>query len=126
VPGFFATEVDASVLSLQALVRLCFAKELSAEEQYLMLGFNLSVPPYVRQALLSRSFDNDDLLPKIRKPVLISHGSEDGVVKPAIVDLHKASMPHAQVHRVVNAGHAPFWDDTPAYNRRLREFSASL
>ena len=126
VPGFFATEVEASVFSMQELVRLCFAKELSPEEQYLMLGFNLSVPPHVRQGLLSRSFDNDDLLTKIRKPVLITHGSEDGVVKPAIVDQHKASMPHAQVHLMANAGHAPFWDDAPAFNRRLRALSASM
>ena len=80
----------------------------------------------MRQAVRSRSFDNEDFLPKIRKPVLITHGSEDGVVKPAIVDQHKASMAHAQIHRVANAGHATFWDDAPAYNRRLREFSASV
>ena len=55
-----------------------------------MLGYNVSVPPYVRQALFSRSFDNDDLLPKIRKPVLITHGADDAVVKPAAVDQHKA------------------------------------
>jgi non-heme chloroperoxidase len=35
-----------------------------------MLGYNVSVPPYVRQALLSRSINNDDILPAIRKPVL--------------------------------------------------------
>ena len=57
------------------LLRLCFVQEPSAAELYLMLGYNLSVPPYVRQALFSRSFDNDDLLPKIRKPVLITHGA---------------------------------------------------
>ena len=58
-----------------------------------MLGYNVSVPPHVRQALFSRSFDNDDLLPKIRKPVLITHGIEDAVVKPAVVEQHKASDP---------------------------------
>ena len=47
-----------------------------------MLGYNLAVPPYVRQALFSRSFDNDDLLSRIRKPVLVVHGAQDAVVKP--------------------------------------------
>ena len=75
LPGFFATEVEESVRSLGSLLRLCFLQELSAEDLYLMLGYNLSVPPYVRQAMFSRSFDNDDLLPRIRKPVLITHGA---------------------------------------------------
>src|SRR5215207_10438776 len=88
VPGFFATDVEESVRSLESLLRMCFAQEPSAAELYLMLGYSVSVPPYVRQALFSRSFDNDDLLPKIRKPVLVTHGADDAVVKPAAVDRH--------------------------------------
>lgn len=126
VPGFFATEVEESVRSLESLLRTCFVQEPSAADLYLMLGYNLSVPPYVRQALFSRSFNNDDLLPKISKPVLITHGVDDAIVKPAVVDQHKASMAHAQIHVMANAGHAPFWDDAASFNRRLRAFSESL
>jgi hypothetical protein len=72
VPGLFATEVEESVRSLTSLLRLFFVQEPSPEDRYRMLGYNLSVPPYVLQALFSRSFDNDDLLPRIRKHVLIS------------------------------------------------------
>lgn len=126
VPGFFATQVEESVRSLESLLRTCFVQEPSAADLYLMLGYNLAVPPYVRQALFSRSFNNDDLLPKIRKPVLITHGADDAIVKPAVVDQHKASMAHAQIHVMANAGHAPFWDDAASFNRRLRAFSESL
>jgi non-heme chloroperoxidase len=124
VPGFFATDVEESVRSLESLLRLCFPQRLLAEELYLMLGYSVRVPPYVRQAMFSRSFDNDDLLPKIRKPVLITHGAEDAVVKPAAVDQHKAGIPHAQLH-MPKSGHAPFWDDTVAFNQRLRAFATA-
>ena len=125
--GFFATGVKESVCSLESLIRMCFAQELSAEDLYMMLGYNVSVPPYVRQAMFSRSFDNDDLLPRIRKPVLITHGAEDAVVKLTAVDQHKAGgLAHAQIQIVPKAGHAPFWDDAAAFNQRLRAFSASL
>jgi pimeloyl-ACP methyl ester carboxylesterase len=87
-----------------------------------MLGYNVSVPPYVRQALFSRSFDNDDLLPRIRKPALIAHGAEDAVVKVSAVDQHKAGLTHAQIQIFPNAGHACFWDDALAFNQRLRAF----
>lgn len=126
VPGFFSTDVEESVRCLNSLLRLCFAQPPSAEDLYPMLGYNLSVPPYVRQALLSRTLDNDDLLPRIRKPVLITHGAKDAIVKPVAVDQHKARLPHAQIQLVANAGHAPFWEDSVAFNRRLHEFSASL
>jgi pimeloyl-ACP methyl ester carboxylesterase len=126
VPGFFAPDVEESVRSLTALLRLCFVQEPSPEDLYLMLGYNLGVPPYVRQALFSRSLDNDDLLPRIRKPVLVVHGAEDAVVKPSIVDQHPAGIAHAQVRVMPDAGHAPFWDDAEAFNHHLRTFCAAL
>ncbi len=126
VPGFFATEVEQSVRSMESLLRLCFLQEPSAADLYLMLGYNLSVPPFVRQALLSRSLNNDDHLPKIRKPVLITHGASDAIVKPAVVGQHKEIMAHAQVHLMANAGHAPFWDDAASFNLHLREFVERL
>jgi non-heme chloroperoxidase len=126
VPGFFATDVEESARSLASLLRMCFVKQPSAAELYQMMGYNLSVPPYVRQALFSRSFDNDDLLAKVRRPVLITHGADDAIVKPAIVEQHKASAAHAQIHSMANTGHAPFWEDAANFNRRLRAFSESL
>jgi len=125
VPGFFATNVDESVRSLESLLRLCFPQEPSAEDLYLMLGYNVSVPPYVRQALFSRSVDNDDVLAQIRKPVMLTHGADDAIVTPAIVDRHKARLSHAQVDIMANTGHAPFWDQATSFNRRLRDFAAS-
>jgi len=126
VSGFFAVDVEESVNSLKSLLQLCFVTKPTSEELFLMLGFNVLVPPYVRQALLSRSFDNDDLLPKIRKPVLITHGANDAIVKPAIVDEHLAGLSHAQTHIIPNVGHAPFWEAAAAFNQRLAMFAESL
>ena len=126
VPGFFATETEVSVRSMESLLRLCLVHEPSTEDLYQMLGWNLSVPPYVRQALFARALDNDDVLRKIRKPVLITHGANDAVVKSAVVEQHKAILEHAQIHMMANAGHAPFWDDAAAFNRRLSAFAEGL
>lgn len=126
VPSLFTTDVQESVRGLEPFVRLCFARELSDQELYLMLGYNVTVPPAVRQALLSRVVDNDDLLPTIRTPVLITHGAADAVVKPAAVDQLKAGIAHAQVHLAANAGHAAFWDDAAGFNQHLKAFCQSL
>jgi pimeloyl-ACP methyl ester carboxylesterase len=125
VPDLLSTDAEASVRGLGSLLRLCFAREPSVPDLYRMLGYNVAVPPHVRQALFSRSVDNDDLLPTISKPVLITHGADEAIVKPSAVDRHRAGMPHAHVQLMPNAGHAAFWDDAPAFNRRLKAFAAS-
>jgi non-heme chloroperoxidase len=126
LPGCISTDAEESVRGLVSLLRLCFVQEPSTEELYPMLGWNVSVPPYVRQGMFTRSFDNDDLLPRMRKPVLITHGGKDAVVKLSAVEQHKAPLPHAQLHIMDNAGHTPFWEDAAVYNQRLRAFAAGL
>jgi len=122
VAGFFSSDAELSVRSLSSLLQLCFATDLSAEDNYLLLGCSVSVPPHVRQALFARSFDNDDLLPKLSRPVLVTHGREDAVVKTTVIEKQMARIPRLETHLIENAGHACFWDDAPAYNRCLRKF----
>jgi non-heme chloroperoxidase len=122
IPGFFSSDAEESVRSLDSLLRMCFAREPSAAELYLMLGYNVSVPPFVREALFSRAFDNDDLLPTLKSPLLITHGGQDAVVSKTAVEQHRALVPHAQVDIMPGAGHAPFWDDAQRFNERLAAF----
>jgi non-heme chloroperoxidase len=124
VPGLLSADAEESVRALEALLDLAFASDLTPDERYLMLGWSMRVPPYVRQALFARAFDNDDLLPTLRKPVLLTHSSAETIVKPSAVDEHLALMPDARVHWTREAGHAPFWDEADPFNQRLREFAA--
>jgi hypothetical protein len=64
-PNLVSSDVETSVRGLKGLLQLCFAGELSPSELYSMLGYNVTVPPYVRQEMFSRAFSNDDILPKI-------------------------------------------------------------
>jgi pimeloyl-ACP methyl ester carboxylesterase len=122
VPGFFSTDAEESVRSLKGLVQLCFVDEPSAADMYLWLGYNVLVPPHVRQALFSRVIDNEDFLPSIRKPALITHGAKEAIAKPEVVNQHRAVLAHAEIHTPPHAGHAPFWEDSAAFNQRLRAF----
>ncbi|MGH7717508.1 MAG: alpha/beta fold hydrolase [Gemmatimonadaceae bacterium] len=66
--------------------------------------------------------ENDDLMPTIRTPVLITHGAEDAIVRKEVVDQYRSAMSHAQIDIMPSAGHAPFWDDAASFNRRLGAF----
>jgi pimeloyl-ACP methyl ester carboxylesterase len=126
VPGLLSDDAEESTRALETVLDLAFASDLTPQDRYRILGWNVSVPPYVRQGLFARAFDNDDLLPTIRKPVLITHSSAETIVKPAAVDDHLAAMPDAQVHWTREAGHAPFFDEADAFNQRLRRFAAHV
>ena len=125
VPGLLSSDAEASVSSLDSLLRLCFVRDLADEDRHRMLGCSVSAPPHVRHAMFARSLDNDDLLPVLIKPVLITHGSDDAVVSPAVIERQMARIPRARIEMLAGAGHACFWNDAPAYNRCLREFAAS-
>ena len=123
VPGFFSTDAEESVAALEALIRLCVHGEPAPADLYFMLGYNVLVPPHVRQGLFARSVSNDDLLPRLRKPVLITHGQEDAVVLPAAAEQHAQLLAHAQLSLYPDVGHTPFWEDAPRFNQELRAFA---
>lgn len=126
VPGFFSDKPEEATESLGSLLKICFSNPLSGEEFDKMLAQSTVVPQFVRLGMFSRAFDNDDLLPKLQKPVLITHGAEDRIVKRAAAEHHASVIPKAELHIVEGSGHAPFWDDPSAYNDRLRSFCNSL
>ena len=122
-PGFFSNDVQESVKSLTAFMRMCAHKTPSPEDFYFFLGYNTIVPPYVREGLFSRKLEHDDLLPKLTKPVLITHGAKDAIVPPAAARQHAQAIGHAKLSLYPAVGHAPFWENAPRFNRELRAFT---
>ena len=119
-PGFFSDNVEESVSALRTLIRLCIPSGLSREEESLMLGFNVAVPPHVRVGLLSRNLNNDAVVAGMKKPMLITWGEKDIVALPAMRDHIAGLARHAKVSTYPGAGHAPFWDMPDRFNRELR------
>ncbi len=126
VPSFFSTDAEESVRGLEAFVRLCVYGDPEPRDLYFMLGYNAVVPPHVRQGLLSRPLDNDDVLARLSIPVLITHGEEDRVVLRAAADHHAGTIPHARTSYYPVVGHAPFWEDAERFNRELRDFAGQV
>ena len=119
-PGFFSENVEESVDALRKLIRLCLPSGLSREEELLMLGFNVAVPPHVRVGLLSRNLNNDSVVADMKKPMLITWTEKDAVALPTMRDHLARLAPHAKVSTYPGAGHAPFWEAPERFNRELR------
>jgi non-heme chloroperoxidase len=126
LPGLFSENVDESTAALQRFVRLCTSAAPAHEDLYLAMGYNSVVPPRVRQALLSRDVNQDDVLARIQAPVLITHGLDDRIVLPAMSGHLAGLVRHATVSWYERVGHAPFLEDPARFDAELLRFAAAL
>ncbi|MEY7851664.1 alpha/beta fold hydrolase [Natrarchaeobius sp. A-rgal3] len=126
VPKMESTETTECVDALSQFVRQCMYEELPPDEFYYILGFNVIVPPRVRRCLRSRDVSHWDLLSELAVPVLLTHGQEDGVVKPEAARSAAEQLEKATVSLYPETGHSPFWENHTRYNEELREFARTL
>ena len=121
VPGLLSQNAQRSLESMQAFVRLCKHTEISPEELILTLAHGLSVPLDVRIGLLSRELNNDEVISKMRKPMLLSYGDYDAVVSLSMAKHIMSLVKHAKLSVYHGIGHSPFWEASRRFNRELRE-----
>lgn len=124
--GLFATDVTESMSAVETFVRLCREKPPAPEEFYRVLGYTAMVPPAVREALLSRTIDHDELYAGLDLPVLIVHGVTDRIILPAMSEHLAALIPNATVSYYEGIGHTPFREDAARFNDELRAFTAKI
>lgn len=126
LPGLVATDVTESVSAVESFVRLCAAKEPDLEEFYRVVGYNATVPPAVREALVSRTVNHDDVYAGLDLPVLIVHGMADRVILPAMSEHLAALIPNATTTYYDGMGHTPFREAAMRFNDELRVFAAKI
>ena len=125
-PGLFSDEVGESAATLHDFIHLWFQEKPAMEDYYLFLGFNAAVPPHVRAEAFGRTVDNDDILAKITKPTLLSHGENDRLLLMTMAEFHKEKIGHAKLSRFPDAGHILFWEVPERFNSELRSFAAEV
>jgi pimeloyl-ACP methyl ester carboxylesterase len=123
LPGMFSTDVETSTTALETFLRLTTSADLAPEDLYLALGYNSAVPPHVRQALLSRTLEHDDLLERLTIPVLLTHGLDDAIVLPTMSEHHARLVPHAKTSWYEGVGHTPFREAPDRFNAELHAFA---
>lgn len=66
------------------------------------------------------------LIPTIEVPLLALYGRKNNPVMPGDVGRWIAeAAPRGELVELANAGHSPFWDDAPAFNRAVLDFAAA-
>ena len=124
LPGLFSNEVEASTTAIQEFIHLTTNTEPTVGDFYLTFGYISVVPPAVRQALLSRTLNDDDVFERLTAPVLIAHGLDDEIVLPTMSEHHASLIPHAKTSYYEGIGHAPFLENPGRFNSELLAFSS--
>jgi pimeloyl-ACP methyl ester carboxylesterase len=119
--GLCASDLATNIAALQRFVRACTEKPLDDESWNAALCWNMMVPPAVRAALISREISGD-VLTSTSVPVLASHGREDAIVSPSMVECTLELCPSAVPSWYEHVGHMPFWEAAERFNRELAEF----
>ena len=83
-----------------------------------------TVPLGVRRSLLTRRAANDDVLPSIRRPTLVAHGTADPLVLLSMSEHNAALIPTARLSVYEGAGHSVFAERPDDFQRDLRALVA--
>jgi pimeloyl-ACP methyl ester carboxylesterase len=122
VPGATADDLPTNIEAMRAFIQGCTAQALPREEHESALCWNMVVPAKIRAALLTRVINSDDVLRAFRKPMLMAHGRSDTVVLPAMGEHILKTCPTSVASWYDGAGHAPFLENAPRFNRELAGF----
>jgi non-heme chloroperoxidase len=125
-PELASADAEESVRALSRFVRRCVEQDLSPEEFHYLLGFNVVVPPRVRDALRARTVSHLDTLGALDVPTLLAHGEADQIIEPDATCRHAELLDDAATSWYPETGHSPFWEAPERFNRELSDFIASL
>jgi pimeloyl-ACP methyl ester carboxylesterase len=117
-----AEDLGTRIAATRTFLHACFARQPSQDDFETMLAFNMMVPRAVRAAMTGREFDADHLYRRLALPVLVTFGIEDKILLPEGARHVASVIPGARLSLYDGVGHAPFWEDTPRFNRELAEF----
>ena len=65
----------------------------------------------------------EELMSKLKIPVLVTHGRKDIVVLPSAAEKTAAAISGATLSWFNDCGHSPFQEDAPRFNRELAAFA---
>jgi pimeloyl-ACP methyl ester carboxylesterase len=121
VRGMTSDDLAENSAATRAFVRALFAMPPEPDEIETVLAYTMLVPARVRAAVLNRSRNPGDMLPRLALPVLVTQGALDRMILPEFGRFTAEAVPGARLSLYEGAGHSPFREDAPRFNRELAE-----
>jgi len=112
-----------NIRASERTVKWLTATPMSESQQQLFGAISLMFPGYARRAMVQRQVDNQDLLERLRLPLLLSLGQEDNPIQ--LEDGAEMAATHRNISLSVyeGAGHSVFFEQPQRFNAELRRFA---
>lgn len=125
IPAMTSEDLAVNIETTKKFLVACFKTQPSAEDMATALAYNMMVPAKVRGFLGGRPANYEDVLVKIKVPVLVTQGREDQLVLPAMSEHTLSLVKHAKGVFYDGVGHSPFYEVTDRFNADLATFVRS-
>jgi len=122
LPLMASEDLATNIAATRQFLHSCFEKQPTADDFETMLAFNMMVPPKVRAAMGGRQLNQEELLKRLRLPVLVTQGEKDRLVLVAAAKYTADTIPGARLSVYPGIGHAPFYEDAARFNAELAAF----
>lgn len=123
VEGATQPDLPANIEAMRQFIREFVVNPMEREEFERTLAFNMVVRPGVRANLIAREIDSDDVLENMEIPVLVTHGTEDQHLLPAMAEHVLDVCPTATPSWYEETAHMPFAEHPKRFNAELAEFA---
>ena len=90
-------DLATNIAATRAFLHGCFSIQPTQEEFETMLAFNMMVPPKVRLGMRNGPLEVDDMLRRLKIPVLVTHGAENQNVKVMASEYTAKTFPGARL-----------------------------
>src|SRR5207237_9630170 len=117
-----SNDLAVNVRASRRFVHACFAGRPAGEEMDTTLAYTMAIPAKARALVLNRTRDDGGVLPTLRLPVLVTHGTMDRIILPAAGAYTASAVPGARLSLYDGVGHSPFFEDPTRFNRELAAF----
>lgn len=119
----YEEELGANLAATLAFLKACFATLPDADDLAVMTGFNMLCPPHVRLAARKRHEDYGPDLAKTSVPALVQWGIHERLAVSPMPEKTVEALPNGRAIKYTDSGHAPFWEETEAFNADLLTFA---
>ena len=123
--AMYSEDLAQNIAATIGFLRACTARPLPAETLATMTGYNMAVPPHIRQACRLRHEDYRPDVARLTVPALVLRGDQDGVVLPPLGAQAAAAIPNAKDLVYPGIGHAPFLEAPKRFNTDLAAFATA-
>ena len=118
--------ITDNIDAVQPMVAWLTATPLPPEEQQRFEAITLMLPAYARRAMVKRRIDNQDLLPKLKLPLLLSLGEKDNPIQLEDGTEMAASYDNIKLSVYPGAGHSVFFEQPERFNAELRQLAGRV